>query len=111
MLTLFFDVSSDDWPPFQAKAAIGAGFIDPHHIERFWKEQFEYCYAEYEEGFVFPISIHPQVSGKPQVLMMHDRLIEFINSHAGVEWVTFEEMSDRFKNGQFHGVTVEGGVE
>lgn len=100
----------DDWPAFQPKPALGsAGFIDPHHIERFWKEHFSYCYDEYD-SFVFPLSIHPQVSGKPQVLLMHDRLIQWINTHEGVEWVPFEEMSRRFKTGEFPGVTVEGGA-
>jgi hypothetical protein len=79
-------------------------------VERFWKEHFEFCYREYSE-FVFPISIHPQVSGKPQIIMMHERLIEWINSHEGVEWVTFGEMSDRFRNGDFPGHVVEGGAE
>ena len=79
-------------------------------MERFWKEHFSFCYDEYD-SFVFPISIHPQVSGKPQILMMHDRLIQWINTHEGVEWVPFEEMSRRFKAGEFPGVTVEGGAE
>lgn len=101
----------DDWPAFQPKPALGsAGFIDPHHIERFWKEQFEFCYREYE-SFVFPISIHPQVSGKPQIIMMHERLIEWINQHEGVEWCTFEQMASKFKSGEIQGVVVEGGVD
>ncbi|CAG7963680.1 unnamed protein product [Penicillium salamii] len=28
---------------------------------------------------------------------MTRRIIEYINSHEGVEWVTFEQMSDEFK--------------
>jgi peptidoglycan/xylan/chitin deacetylase (PgdA/CDA1 family) len=101
----------DDWPAFQPKPALGsAGFVDPHQIERFWKEQFEFCHREYD-SFIFPISIHPQVSGKPQVLMMHERLIEWINTHEGVEWVTFEEMARRFREGELQGVTVEGGAK
>jgi peptidoglycan/xylan/chitin deacetylase (PgdA/CDA1 family) len=101
----------DDWPAFQPKPALGsAGFVDPHQIERFWKEQFEFCYREHD-SFIFPISIHPQVSGKPQVLMMHERLIEWINTHEGVEWCTFGEMASRFRQGEMQGVSVEGGVE
>ncbi|KAK4945600.1 hypothetical protein LTR10_015219 [Elasticomyces elasticus] len=101
----------DDWPAFQTMRGQGSsGFVDPHQIERFWQEQFEFCYREYDE-FVFPISIHPQVSGKPQVLMMHERLIEWINKHEGVEWCTFEEMANKFKKGEISGVEVEGGVD
>ncbi len=100
----------DDWPAFQPKPALGSGFVDPHQIERFWKEQFEFCYREYD-SFVFPISIHPQVSGKPQILMMHERLIEWINQHEGVIWCTFEEMANKFRSGAIQGVTVEGGAK
>ena len=101
----------DDWPPFQSKPALGsAGFVDPHQIERFWKEQFEFCYREYE-NFVFPISIHPQVSGKPQIILMHERLIEWINQHEGVTWCTFEKMASMFREGVMTGATVEGGAD
>lgn len=37
------------------------------------------------------------VSGRPHVLLMHERLIEYINSHDGIEWVTMGQMSDNFK--------------
>jgi peptidoglycan/xylan/chitin deacetylase (PgdA/CDA1 family) len=100
----------DDWPAFQPMRGTASGFVDPHQIERFWQEHFTFAYREYEQ-FVFPISIHPQVSGKPQVLMMHERLIEWINGHEGVEWCTFEEMAKRYKAGNFPGVDVEGGVD
>jgi peptidoglycan/xylan/chitin deacetylase (PgdA/CDA1 family) len=101
----------DDWPAFQTVRGPGSsGFVDPHQIERFWKEQFEFCHREYEH-FVFPISIHPQVSGKPQILMMHERLIDWINQHEGVEWCTFEEMANKFRKGEIHGAEVEGGVD
>jgi hypothetical protein len=39
------------------------GFVDPHVVEKMWREQFDFYYREYDT-FVFPISIHPQVSGK-----------------------------------------------
>jgi hypothetical protein len=29
-------------------------------------------YREYDE-FIFPISIHPDVSGRPHVILMHER--------------------------------------
>jgi hypothetical protein len=100
----------DDWPPFQPEDGGSHGFVDPHVVERMWKEHFTYCYREYDE-FVFPISIHPQVSGKPQVLLMHERLIEWINEHHGVEWCTFDQMVDEFKDGVIAGAKVEGGAE
>lgn len=44
------------------------------------------------------MTIHPDVSGRPHVLLMHERIIEHINKHEGVEWVTFSQMTDDFKS-------------
>lgn len=64
----------DDWPPFQPSPGVAGthGFVDPHVVEKLWMEQFDFAYREYDE-FIFPMSIHPQVSGKPQVILMHER--------------------------------------
>ncbi|KAJ4363572.1 hypothetical protein N0V83_009868 [Neocucurbitaria cava] len=105
----------DDWPPFQLSLSQASthGYVDTATIERLWKEQFEFLYRECPEdgSFVFPISIHPQVSGKPQVILLHERFIEWINGHQGVEWVTMEQIVDEFKSGKLAGVTVEGGAD
>jgi hypothetical protein len=105
----------DDWPPFQLSLTQPSthGFVDTAVIERLWKEQFEFLYRECPDdgSFVFPISVHPQVSGKPQVIMLHERLIEWINGHEGVEWVTMEYIVDEFKSGKLAGVSVEGGAD
>jgi hypothetical protein len=50
----------------------------------------------YEE-FIFPITIHPDVSGRPHALLMHERLIEHFKKHEGVEFVTMEQICDEFK--------------
>ena len=44
------------------------------------------------------MTIHPDVSGRPHALMMHERLIEHINKHQGVEWVTMGAICDDFKS-------------
>jgi peptidoglycan-N-acetylglucosamine deacetylase len=45
---------------------------------------------------VFPITIHPDVSGRPQVLLMLERFFNHISRHPGVKWVTMNEMADDF---------------
>lgn len=102
----------DDWPPFQLslKQASTHGFVDTRSVEQLWKDQFDFLYREHDT-FVFPMSIHPQVSGKPQVMLMHERLFEYINNHEGVEWVTMEQMVHEFKSGRLSGVEVQGGVD
>ncbi|EOD46310.1 putative polysaccharide deacetylase family protein [Neofusicoccum parvum UCRNP2] len=86
------------------------GHVDTAVVEKLWREQFDFAYREYD-SFIFPISIHPQVSGKPQVILMHERVIEYINKHEGVEWMTFGQMAREFKEGRIAGVEIEGGVD
>ena len=45
---------------------------------------------------MFPITIHPDVAGRPQALLMLERLTAYIQSHPGVRFVTFREMADDF---------------
>ncbi|CAG8129661.1 unnamed protein product [Penicillium olsonii] len=98
----------DDWPAFNVGNG-GNGYIDTDLIFKMWTEQFDFYYQEYD-SFVFPITIHPQVSGKPHVLRMHERLLKHINSYEGVEWMTMVEMSNLYKSGQIPGHVVEGGA-
>lgn len=88
----------DDLPPmmFIKGAANSQGFVSPHDIERLWLDQFDWVYREMDYA-VFPITIHPDVSGRPQVLLMLERLIDYISGHDGVAWVTMEEIAARFR--------------
>jgi hypothetical protein len=74
-----------------------------------WKDQFEWLYRE-NETFVFVMSIHPQVSGKPQVVAMHERLISWLNGFEGVEWCTCSQMVSEFKSGKIAGARIEDGA-
>ncbi|KAL1392066.1 glucose 1-dehydrogenase [Phyllosticta capitalensis] len=101
----------DDWPPLQPKPGAPAhGFVDTSVVEKLWMEQFDFAYREYDT-FIFPMSIHPQVSGKPQCILMHGRIIEHINKHDGVEWMTLGQMAMEFKEGRFAGVEIQGGAK
>jgi hypothetical protein len=42
------------------------------------------------------MTIHPDVAGRPQVLLMLERLFEYIKGHEGVRFVTMNEMADDF---------------
>lgn len=87
----------DDLPPMMfIKAAPNShGFVSPRHLEETWRDQFDWVYREMDYA-VFTMTIHPDVSGKPQVLMMHERLFAHINRHPGVRWVTFDQIADDF---------------
>ncbi len=89
----------DDLPPmmFIKKAPNSHGWVNPRDVEDLWRDHFDYFYREYDD-FCFPVTIHPDVSGHPHVLLMLERLIEYISKHDGVEWVKMEDICDDFKS-------------
>jgi peptidoglycan/xylan/chitin deacetylase (PgdA/CDA1 family) len=88
----------DDLPPmmFMKASPNSHGFENPRGIEQLWRDQFDWVYRELDFG-VFPLTIHPDVSGRPQVLLMLERLIEYIGGHKGVRWVTMEAIAKEFR--------------
>jgi peptidoglycan-N-acetylglucosamine deacetylase len=89
----------DDLPPmmFIKNAPNSHGFVSPHDVERLWNDQFDWVYRELDYA-VFPVTLHPDVSGRPQVLLMLERLIDRWRGHAGVRFVTFEEAAAVFRD-------------
>ena len=87
----------DDLPPmmFIKKSPNSHGFVNPRQIEDMWREQFDWVYREMDYA-VFPITIHHDVSGRPQVLMMLERLYAHMIRHPGVRFCTLDEMADDF---------------
>jgi peptidoglycan/xylan/chitin deacetylase (PgdA/CDA1 family) len=87
----------DDLPPmmFIKTSPNSHGFVNPRHLEEMWRDQFDWVYREMDYA-AFTMTIHPDVSGRPQVLLMLERLIEHINGHDGVRWVTFDHIADDF---------------
>ncbi|HEB7585196.1 TPA: polysaccharide deacetylase [Campylobacter coli] len=87
----------DDLPPmmFIKKSPNSFGFVSPRDIGQMWIDQFDWVYREMDYA-IFPMTIHPDVSARPQVLLMHERIIEHINKHEGVKWVNLNDMADDF---------------
>ena len=46
---------------------------------------------------MFPVTLHPDVSGRPQVLLMLERLIEDWLARDNVHFVTFEESAAGYR--------------
>ena len=89
----------DDLPPmmFIKKSPNSHGFVNPHDLEQIWRDQFDWVHREYDYAVV-PITIHPDVSGRPQVLLMLERFIAHVNRHDDVRWVTFETAANDFRS-------------
>lgn len=87
----------DDMVPmmFIKSSPNSQGFVNPRDNEQMWKDQFDWVYRESDYA-VFTMTIHPDVSGRPQILLMQERLIEYFQSHEGVRFVTFDEIADDF---------------
>ncbi len=88
----------DDLPPmmFIKKFPNSHGYVSPHQIEQIWRDHFDWVYRESDYAVV-PMTIHPDVSGRPQVLLMLERLIGHMLRHPGVRFVTLEEMAEDFR--------------
>jgi peptidoglycan/xylan/chitin deacetylase (PgdA/CDA1 family) len=87
----------DDLPPmmFIKKAPNSHGFVNPRHLEEMWRDQFDWVYREMDYA-VFALTIHPDVSGRPQVLLMLERLFNHISRHPGVRFTTFDDIANDF---------------
>ncbi len=87
----------DDLPPmmFIKKAPNSHGFVNPRDIEQLWRDQFDWVYREMDYA-VFPITIHPDVAGRPQVLLMLERLYAHMIRHPGVTFTTMDAIADDF---------------
>ena len=87
----------DDLPPLMfIKAAPNShGFVSPRHLEEVWRDQFDWVYREMDYA-VYTLTIHPDVSGKPHVLLMLERLYDHIIRHPGVTFTTFDAIADDF---------------
>jgi peptidoglycan/xylan/chitin deacetylase (PgdA/CDA1 family) len=88
----------DDLPPmmFMKQAPNSHGYVSPRTIEDLWHEQFRWVIRELDYAVV-PLTLHPDVSGRPQVLMMLERLFQDWLGHKGVSFVTFEEAAEDFR--------------
>ena len=88
----------DDLPPMMfIKAAPNSfGFVNPRDIEELWCDQFDWVYREYDYA-VFAMTIHPDVSGRPQVQLMLERVFDYINGHTGVAFCTFNDIANDFR--------------
>src|SRR3954453_9504150 len=65
----------DDLPPmmFIKASPNGHGFVTPRQLETSWRDQFDWVYREMDYAVV-TFAIHPNVSGRPQTLLMLERL-------------------------------------
>ena len=88
----------DDMVPlmFMKSVPNSQGFESPRVVEEIWRDAFDWVYRKYDYA-IFPMTIHPDVSGRPHVLAMHERLFAHMSSKPGVRFVTMREIADDFR--------------
>lgn len=88
----------DDLPPmlFIKSSPNSHGFVNPRDVEELWRDQFDWVYRELDYA-VYPMTIHPDVAGRPQVLLMLERLFDHFSSHPGVEFAYMKDIALDFK--------------
>ena len=88
----------DDLPPMMFIKAFpnSHGYVNPRDMEEMWRDTFDWVYREHDYA-VFPMTIHPDVSGRPQVLAMLERLIAYMLKHPGVRFVRLDDLTEDFK--------------
>jgi peptidoglycan/xylan/chitin deacetylase (PgdA/CDA1 family) len=95
----------DDLPPmmFMKKVPNSGGWTNPRDVEQWWCDQFDWVYREMDYA-VFTLTVHPDISGRPQVLLMLERVINYISRHPGVKWCVFDDIAADFaKRSPFKG--------
>jgi hypothetical protein len=72
------------------------GCVNPRDIEQLWNDQFDWVYRELDYAII-PVTLHPDVAGRPQVLLMLERLLDRWSSFDGVSFVTMADAADEFR--------------
>ena len=88
----------DDLPPmmFIKQSPNSHGFVNPRDVEQLWVYQFDWVCREMDRA-VFPLTLHPDVSGRPQVLLMLERFLSHLAGVPGVRFSTFEDSAAEFR--------------
>jgi peptidoglycan/xylan/chitin deacetylase (PgdA/CDA1 family) len=84
----------DDWPPFQFILGVDSqgGAPDEKQVFDMWSEQFDWMYEHVDNG-LFPLTMHPQVTGQPPRTRYLEDLINYMKEKPNVEFKTFNEVA------------------
>jgi peptidoglycan/xylan/chitin deacetylase (PgdA/CDA1 family) len=82
----------DDFPAMEYITGMQEGMTAVVHIEERWRDIYNFA-ANEEEGCCFPLTIHPQTSGRAHMIQMLDRLISYMKAN-GAAFMTLSEIAD-----------------
>jgi peptidoglycan/xylan/chitin deacetylase (PgdA/CDA1 family) len=74
-----------------------SGLASPSHVFEVWSSEFR---AAYEQGGVFTLTMHPQISGRAHRIELLQRLIQYIKGFPGVWFATCSQVAEAWKSSQ-----------
>lgn len=83
----------DDFPAAEFVPGALGGLANTDSIYERWKDHFDYAYKNVKGG-VLTITVHPQTIGRAHMIVMMERLIEYMQSYDGVWFATLSEIYD-----------------
>lgn len=86
----------DDFPNFEFLPGFTTALNPPSAVEEIWFGDFQWGY-ENVEGGVLDLTMHPQVIGRGNRMLMLERLINRIRDHDGVAFERMETVASRWK--------------
>ncbi len=97
LVELPVDWSLDDWPYFGLHwPAHHIGLRTPDEVYKIWAADFDFLYQRLESG-VYILTMHPQVIGRGNRLLMLERLIDYMKGHDGVTFTTMSQAATEWK--------------
>lgn len=86
----------DDFPPLEFIWGGNWGFASEDATFQRWRDQFDYMHENVDNG-VYVLTMHPQVSGRSELISRHEDLIQYMQGKDGVEFKTMEAVADEFR--------------
>lgn len=87
----------DDFSYFHHSSRINEGLRPPDEVFQIWKDEFDFCREEVENG-VFNLTCHPQVIGRGPRIRMLGRLIDHMAGFADVRFSTVADAAANFRH-------------
>ena len=77
----------DDFVAFETYLGLIPGYVEPRNVERMWRDDFDFALEECGDGVFIP-TMHPQCIGRGSRIRMLERLIDYMQRNANVEFKT-----------------------
>ncbi len=76
------------------------GFIEglkpATQVEELWRADFDYALAN-APGGVYTLTMHPQTTGRGNRMLLFERLLDYFDSHAGIQFTSMASYAEAWK--------------